>query len=127
MRNNAYLCKRVDRSTIPLLMVTRETNLTASDAPAADYADSSLPLNHDPAPEASRRNAETRPHQTHAHTLRVLFPNLPEAQLGELTETLHGYCAIVWRIYERLARERPEVIDELMRNRRIGGKVDSSK
>lgn len=65
-------------------------------------------------------------HQTQSKKLRALFPNLPEPQLAEVAETLHGYCAIVWRIYERLQREDPSVIDALMRSRRIKGKVDSS-
>jgi len=59
--------------------------------------------------------------------LRALFPNLSDHELNEVAETLDGYCAVVWRIYERLKRERPEVIDELMRNCRMEGKVDSSK
>jgi len=59
--------------------------------------------------------------------LKVLFPSLSDDELNEVVETLDGYCAVVWRIYERLKRERPEVIDELMRNRRMEAKVDSSK
>lgn len=59
--------------------------------------------------------------------LRALFPTVSDKQLSEIEETLDAYCAIVWRVYERLERERPETIDELMRNRRIKGKVDSSK
>jgi hypothetical protein len=59
--------------------------------------------------------------------LRPLFPNLPEAELSGLAETLNGYCAIAWRVYERLRRERPALIDELMRSRKMKGKVDSSK
>ncbi len=73
--------------------------------------------NRDPKPEADQSSPE----------LRSLFPNLTEDQLREVAETLHGYCAIVWRIYERLGREHPEIIDELMLNRNIKRKVDSSK
>jgi hypothetical protein len=58
--------------------------------------------------------------------LKPLFPDVSEDQLDEVAETLHAYCATVWRIYERLKRERPEVIDELMRSRTMKGKVDSS-
>jgi hypothetical protein len=60
-------------------------------------------------------------------TLRDLFPNVSDRELEEIGEILHGYCAIVWRIYERLEREHPEVVDELMKNRSINLKVDSSK
>jgi hypothetical protein len=58
-------------------------------------------------------------------TLRDLFPDQPEEQIEDIAEVLHGYCAIVWRIYERLEREHPEVIDEFIRARSMKGKVDS--
>lgn len=58
--------------------------------------------------------------------LRLLFPALSTAELSDVAEILHGYCAVVWRIYERLKRERPEVIDELMRSRTMKAKVDFS-
>ena len=45
----------------------------------------------------------------------------------ELDEVLTAFCETMFRIYERLEREQPEVIDELMRNRRMETKVDSSK
>jgi hypothetical protein len=60
-------------------------------------------------------------------TLRDLFPEMTEQQIGEIAEVLHGYCAVVWRIYERLEREHPEIIDGLMKTRSMKGKVDSSK
>ena len=59
--------------------------------------------------------------------LQRLFPLLRDDQLKDVAETLQGYSAIVWRIYQRLLLERPEVIDELMRRRSIKGKVDSSQ
>lgn len=46
-------------------------------------------------------------------TIRDLFPDLSEEQLKEVEETFHGYLEAVWRIYERLERERPEVFDKL--------------
>ncbi len=57
--------------------------------------------------------------------LARLFPGLAEDQLNEVEETIEGYCTTVWCIYERIERERPGLIDELMRNRSIKGKVDS--
>jgi hypothetical protein len=60
-------------------------------------------------------------------TLRQLFPDVSEKQLDEIAEVLHGYLAVAWRVYERLEREHPEVIDALMENRRMKVKVDSSK
>ncbi len=60
-------------------------------------------------------------------SLATLFPGLDEARLKQVDETMYAYCATIWRIYERLERERPEIIDELMRNRRMKTKVDSSK
>lgn len=55
--------------------------------------------------------------------LRALSPNISDAELTEVAETLNGYCAIGWRIYERLKRERPELTDELMRSRTMKAKV----
>ena len=59
-------------------------------------------------------------------TLRDLFPNETEEGLGRIAEFLHGYCAVVWRIFERLEQEHPEIIDELLKARSMKGKVDSS-
>jgi hypothetical protein len=60
-------------------------------------------------------------------TLRQLFSGVSEKELDEITDVLHGYLAVAWRVYERLEREHPEVIDALMENRRMKGKVDSSR
>jgi hypothetical protein len=60
-------------------------------------------------------------------TLLDLFPNMSEQQINEIADVLHGYCAVVRRIYERLEKEHPEVIDDLMKNRSMKAKVDSSK
>lgn len=54
-----------------------------------------------------------------------LFPGATDEQINEIAETLHGYCAVLWRIYERLEREHPEIIDDLMKNRSMKTKVDS--
>ena len=59
--------------------------------------------------------------------LRGLFPELSEDEFKDVAETLNRYCSTVWRIYERLKQEHPEVIDELMRNRTMKAKVDSSE
>ncbi len=59
--------------------------------------------------------------------LRELFPDETEEQIERIAEFLHTYCNVVWRIYERLEREHPEVIDELSKARSMKGKVDSSK
>jgi hypothetical protein len=60
-------------------------------------------------------------------TLPDLFPNASDQQINEIAEILYGYCSTVWRIYERLERERPEVIDDLMKTRSMKAKVDSTK
>jgi hypothetical protein len=60
-------------------------------------------------------------------TLPDIFPKASDQQSNEIAEILHGYCSTVWRIYERLEREHPEVIDDLMRTRSMKAKVDSSK
>ena len=59
-------------------------------------------------------------------TLPDLFPKVNEQQISEIADALHGYCDVVWRIYERLEREHPEIIDDLMKTRSMKGKVDSS-
>jgi hypothetical protein len=76
---------------------------------------------------AQSKGEESSAHEKQASKLRALFPTISDKQRGDIEETLHTYCAVVWRIYDRLERERPEIIDELIRNRRIKGKVDSSK
>lgn len=47
------------------------------------------------------------------------FPGLDAEQRRELERTLHLACEHLCRIYERLERERPEVIDELMQKRKL--------
>ena len=47
----------------------------------------------------------------HEEALRRLFPRLPHQELQEVGEFLHGYCAILLRIYERMERERQDFDD----------------
>jgi|HubBroStandDraft_4_1064222.scaffolds.fasta_scaffold310064_1 hypothetical protein len=56
-----------------------------------------------------------------------VFPDLSQQQINEIAEILHGYCSTVWRIYERLEREHPEIIDDLIKTRNMKAKVDSPK
>lgn len=60
-------------------------------------------------------------------TLRELFPDVSEKQLEEIAEFMSEYFAVMWRIYERLEQEHPEVIDSLMKNRTMKAKVDSPR
>lgn len=59
--------------------------------------------------------------------LRDLFPDESDEQIDRIGEFLHNYCAVVRRIFDRLERERPEVIDEFIKARSMKEKVDSSK
>jgi hypothetical protein len=59
-------------------------------------------------------------------TLPELFPNLSEEQIADIADILHGYCAAVLRIYVRLEREHPEVLDHLMKAGTMKAKVDYS-
>jgi hypothetical protein len=43
--------------------------------------------------------------------IRELYPDFSDEQLREAEETLHTYAAIVWRICERLDRERDADFD----------------
>jgi hypothetical protein len=58
-------------------------------------------------------------------SLHELFPKLSDEELKSVASTLNNYCATVLRIYERIKREQPNVIDELMQSRTIKTKVDS--
>jgi hypothetical protein len=60
-------------------------------------------------------------------TFPDLFPSVTDEEINEIADVVHGYCAVVWRIYERLEREHPEVIDDLIKTRNMKAKVDSSK
>jgi hypothetical protein len=46
-------------------------------------------------------------------TIADLYPNLTLEEQAEAEYRLHGYLAIVRRIFERVARERPDVLTEL--------------
>jgi hypothetical protein len=43
--------------------------------------------------------------------LRRLFPGVGESELHEIRDALHGYLCALWRIHERLRKERPEIFD----------------
>ena len=58
--------------------------------------------------------------------LHDLFPKATNDQLSEIAEVLDGYCEVVWRVYERLERKHPELIDDLLKNRTMKAKVDPS-
>jgi len=47
--------------------------------------------------------------------VRKLFPSLPEKDLNEVKEFLDEYLSVCWKLYERLEREKAEILDELMR------------
>ena len=44
-------------------------------------------------------------------SLRRLLPDLADGQLREVQEFFHGYLNALWRVYERLRRERPDIFD----------------
>ena len=62
-----------------------------------------------------------------APELRDPFPGGSDGEVSQVDELLNGYYAVVLRVYQRLKQENPEIIDELMKNRRMKGKVDSLK
>jgi hypothetical protein len=59
--------------------------------------------------------------------LRKAYSALSECEFENLKLGLCDYFEAMWRIFERLERERPEVIDELTRTSTMKTKVDSSK
>jgi len=56
-----------------------------------------------------------------------LFPDKNVAEIDGIARVLHGHCEVMSRIYTRLERERPQIIDDLMKSRSMNVKVDSSK
>lgn len=59
--------------------------------------------------------------------LRPLFPDLPKDLLREVEDTLRSYCITAWNVYERIERDNPALIDELMKAGTMKSKVDSPK
>lgn len=59
-------------------------------------------------------------------TLADISVDLTEEERRAFEHKFHRYCAIVLCIYERLERQRPDLIDELLRNRSMKTKVNSS-
>ena len=55
-------------------------------------------------------------------TLRQLFPDQTDEQIDRIGEFLHNYSMVIWRIYERLERDHPEIIDDLIRAGSMKGK-----
>ncbi len=51
-------------------------------------------------------------------SVRKLFPDFPDGKLEKIKEFLEGYASVVWQIYERLEREKPEILDKLMEKSR---------
>jgi hypothetical protein len=51
-------------------------------------------------------------------SIRKLFPNLPEKELEEVREVFDDYLSVIWRIYERLEQENPEILDKLIEEKR---------
>jgi hypothetical protein len=124
--NIATLFKNEESSKIPSLMnQAHDSNKKFASTPVDLLHDLPAPLDGKQSPDVPELET-TAASQTSTEKLRVVFPHLSEAELSGLAEILHGYCAIVWRIYERLARDHPSIIDELVRSRSIKGKVDSS-
>ena len=44
--------------------------------------------------------------------IRKLYPDFTLEEQGEAKDTLKRYVALVWRIYQRLRREKSEKFDE---------------
>lgn len=57
--------------------------------------------------ESDKRAATTEERPS----LRDLFPRLTEEQLRAVEDTFYGYLDILWWIYSRLKRERPQLFD----------------
>lgn len=61
------------------------------------------------------------------NVLRETLPKLSDERLSEVEGVLQRFCDTVWHIYERLDRDRPELIDGLIESVRMNTKVDSTR
>ncbi len=59
--------------------------------------------------------------------LHTIFPDVSEDVLRTMEDTLRSYWIAAWNICERLEREHPELIDEMVKAGTMRSKVDSPK
>ncbi len=52
-------------------------------------------------------------------TIAELYPNLSAAEQAEAEYNLRRYIRLVWRIFDRLMRENPELLTEALKAARL--------
>jgi hypothetical protein len=54
----------------------------------------------------------------HKKTISIqdVYPDLTKSEQAEAEHNLRAYVRVVWRIYERLQRENPELLTKALKN-----------
>lgn len=52
-------------------------------------------------------------------TIEDVYPNFTPQEQAEAEHRLREYALLVWRIYERVKRENPEILTKLLKNDRV--------
>jgi hypothetical protein len=52
-------------------------------------------------------------------TIQDLYPNLSPEEKTEAEYNLREYALLVWRIYERVKRENPELLTKMLKSDRV--------
>lgn len=52
-------------------------------------------------------------------TIAELYPNLSEEEQREAEYNLRRYIRLIWRIFERISRENPKALTEILREARL--------
>ena len=52
-------------------------------------------------------------------TIQDVYPDLSPEEQAEAEYNLREYALLVWRIYERVKRENPELLTEILKGDRV--------
>ena len=52
-------------------------------------------------------------------TIQEVYPDLLPEEQAEAEYNLREYALLVWRIYERVKRENPEILTEMLKNDKV--------
>jgi hypothetical protein len=52
-------------------------------------------------------------------TIQNVYPDLSSEEQAEAEHNLKEYVLLVWRIFQRLEREDPEILTEALKNDRV--------
>jgi hypothetical protein len=52
-------------------------------------------------------------------TIQEIYPDLSPEEQAEAEYNLREYALLVWRIYERVKRDNPEILTEMLKRDRV--------